>query len=499
MNKRYVSIWLKYLLTDHVQRKEPALAKVPFVLSCPSHGRLIVAASNPEAARKGILSGMVLADARAIEPTTEVRNHDAELEQKLLLKMAEWCIRFAPIAAVDLPGGVILDASGCAHLWGGEEKYIEDIISKFALRGYQAKAAIADTIGAAWAMARFGTALVIPPGQQTQALLPLPSSGLRLNQEVLDKLTKLGLRQIKDVLGMSKASLRRRFGEEIISRINQAIGIEEEHPVAVLPSETYSERLPCIDLIVTATGIKLALERTLDKLCDKLSSKEMGLRIARLLCYRIDGKIEEVKISTNRPSNNFHHLLKLFEPELSHIEPDLGIELFILEAPLVEACSPSQTHIWESKWAVDSIPFSEFIDRVQSRIGSHKITRWMPDEHYWPERACKKAITYNQTLQNNWKVERPRPLFLLPHPETIEVAAPVPDYPPMLFRRKGKVHKIIKADGPERIEQEWWIEEGHHRDYYGVEDDEGHRYWIFRSGHYDAANKSQWFLHGFFS
>ncbi len=69
----------------------------------------------------------------------------------------------------------------------------------------------------------------------------------------------------------------------------------------------------------------------------------------------------------------------------------------------------------------------------------------------------------------------------------------------MLFRCKGKLHTIRKADGPERIEPEWWLQEGEHRDYYAVEDQDGHRYWIFRLGHYDTTKKVQWFLHGIFA
>jgi protein ImuB len=95
-------------------------------------------------------------------------------------------------------------------------------------------------------------------------------------------------------------------------------------------------------------------------------------------------------------------------------------------------------------------------------------------------------------------MDTPRPVQLLSKPERIEVTAPIPDYPPMLFRYKGKLHKIKKADGPERIEREWWLEEGQHRDYYSVEDENGHRYWLFRSGHY-TDNSYQWFIHGFFA
>ena len=98
-----------------------------------------------------------------------------------------------------------------------------------------------------------------------------------------------------------------------------------------------------------------------------------------------------------------------------------------------------------------------------------------------------------------WRTDQPRPLLLLREPQRVEVTAPIPDYPPMLFRYKGQLHKIVKAGGPERIEQEWWLQQGQHRDYYCVEDEGGRRFWLFRSGHYDAAEKCGWFLHGFFA
>ena len=142
---------------------------------------------------------------------------------------------------------------------------------------------------------------------------------------------------------------------------------------------------------------------------------------------------------------------------------------------------------------------AELIDRISGKIGPNAIHRYLPDEHYWPERSYKKSLSLKEGASTEWKLDRPRPLKLLATPELIEVTAPIPDYPLMLFRHKNKVFKIINADGPERIEQEWWIQDGEHRDYYAVEDEEGGRYWIFRSGHYDADNKLKWYLHGFFA
>jgi protein ImuB len=497
MARRFVSIWFRYLVTDWFTLRQPQLSNTAFVLRAPSHGRMVVTAANALAETQGINSGMVLADARAINPGLQVLDDKPELIDKLLKSIAEWIIRFTPFAAIDPPDGIILDVTGCSHLWGGDEAYLNDIIKRLKARGYHVRAAIADTIGAAWAIARFGKQLIISPGQQSEALLSLPPAALRLEAETIDRLHKLGLRQVKDFIGMPRSALLRRFGNHIIRRLNQALGLEEEFIQPVQPIEPYQERLPCLEPIVTATGIEIALQRLLEALCQRLLKEQKGLRLAYLKCYRLDGKIEEVQIATNSPSHNMRHLFKLFEINLSRIEPDLGIELFVLEAPKVENYAPSQQKLWEAMWGLDNVQLSELIDRLTGKIGSNAIYRFLPDEHYLPETPIKKASSLKEQKTTEWKLDRPRPMQLLARPENIEVTAPVPDYPPMNFRYKGKLHKIKKADGPERIEQEWWIQEGQHRDYYVVEDDEGCRYWLFRLGHYDEDYK--WFVHGFFA
>jgi protein ImuB len=122
----------------------------------------------------------------------------------------------------------------------------------------------------------------------------------------------------------------------------------------------------------------------------------------------------------------------------------------------------------------------------------------LPDQHHWPDRSYKLATSLYELPAIEWRADRQRPIQLLKKPEHIDVTAPIPDYPPMLFKYKNRLYKINKADGPERIEQEWWIQEGQHRDYYSVEDEEGQRYWLFRLGHY-SDDKYQWFIHGFFA
>jgi protein ImuB len=499
MSKRFVVIWFPYLRTDWFTRRKQILKELPFVLTVPDHGRQLISASNPIAREQGVETGMVLADARAVIPSLQVLDDRPELSHRLLNGLAEWCTKYTPFVAIDLPGGLILDASGCTHLWGGEIRYLEDILTRLKNLGYHTRAAIADTIGTAWAMAHYGKgALIIESKQQTAALMSLPAEALRIEAETVEQLYNLGLGRISGFIGMQRSALRRRFGRSILQRLDQALGNEEEIVEPVQPVIPYQERLPSLEPIITATGIEIGLQRLLGTLCHRLKQEQKGLKTAIFKCYRTDGRIEKIEIGTNHPSSNSTHLFKLFELKISCIEPGPGIDLFLLEAQKTETVSPLQEKIWQKTGGLNNIQLSELFDRIAGKFGNDHIQRYVPDEHYWPERSIKPALSVNEELLREWKTGRPRPVQLLSSPEQVQVTAPVPDYPPMNFRYKGKLHKIIKADGPERIEQEWWLQQGQHRDYYYVEDEEGRRYWLFRAGHYSDSSY-QWFIHGFFA
>ncbi len=499
MAKRFVSIWFRHLATDWFSLRQPLLKTLPFVLRAPSHGRMMITAANAIAEKKDIHRGMVLADARAIHPSLEVQDDKPEILDKLLRRLAEWCIRFTPVVAIDPFDGLLLDASGCAHLWGGDVSYLSDIEKKLTLRGYDVRIAMADTVGVAWAVARFGKhPLIIKEGMHIEALMALPPEALRLEPEVIERLHKLGLHHVRQFINMPRTSMRRRFGQYFIQQLNKAIGQEMELLEPVQPIEPYHERLPCMEPIVSATGIEIALQNLLETLCLRLQQEQKGLRTSVFKGYRVDGKIEQIEIVTSRPSHNVKHLFKLFELKISTIEPALGIELFVLEALKVEDHLPQQSTMWEGSSGLEDVRLAELVDRLASKVGMHAIHRYVPDEHYWPERSFKSAVSLHEKLTTHWRVDKERPLQLLPTPERIDVTAPIPDYPPMLFRYKSKIHTIVRADGPERIEQEWWLQQGQHRDYYRVEDEEGNRYWLFRLGHYHDKIYL-WFIHGFFA
>src|SRR6478609_1800830 len=132
MAKRFVSIWFRHLATDWFTLRQPQLKSLPFVLRMPSHGRMVISATNFLAEIKGINKGMVLADARAIIPGLEVQDDKPDLVHQLLTRIGEWCIRFTPVVAVDPPDGLLLDATGCSHLWGGDVPYLDDIVKRIS-------------------------------------------------------------------------------------------------------------------------------------------------------------------------------------------------------------------------------------------------------------------------------------------------------------------------------------------------------------------------------
>ncbi|MDB4902952.1 MAG: protein ImuB [Mucilaginibacter sp.] len=501
MEKRFVSLWFRHLTTDWLTLRRPELKATPFVFAASVRNRMVITSANILAEAGGITAGMAAADAKAIVPDLQVIDEIPGQADKLLKALGEWCIRYSPLIAVDLPGGLLLDVSGCAHLWGGERGYLNEIVTRLISKGYDVRGAMADTVGTAWAVARFGrTKPIIEPGKQVDALLLLPPAALRLEAVILERLQKLGFYTIKSFIGIGRTALRRRFGQELLLRLDQALGNEEEPIQLLQPVEPYTERLPCLEPIRTATGIEIAVKTLLEKLCLRLQGEGMGVRTAILKGYRVDGHLIQAAIGTNRATHQVSHLFKLFELKIPTLEPALGIELFTLEAPKVEEVEPEQEVLWSPEGCgLEDLSLAELLDRLANKIGAGNIHRYLPQEHYWPERSIKPALSLKEKPATKWRTGRPRPSLLLSRPERIEVTALIPDYPPMLFIYKDKVHHVKKADGPERIEREWWLEQGEHRDYYQVEDENGQRYWLFRSGHYGGDHSKQWFIHGFFA
>lgn len=187
MKKRIVSLWFPRLTTDRIQRQRGAeWASRPLAAVVETGNRIMLAGVNRAAELEGLAPGMTLADARAVAAHLVTQPADARAVAALLARLARWCGRYTPIATVDGIDGLFLDVTGCAHLFGGETKMLGDMTDRLEKFGFSVAGALADTPGAAWALARFGTAgTVAPPGATARALERLPVGALRLGKSVV--------------------------------------------------------------------------------------------------------------------------------------------------------------------------------------------------------------------------------------------------------------------------------------------------------------------------
>lgn len=500
MTKRYVFIWFRHLLTDWHVRKHPDIGNIPFAFTVPQHGREVIVSVNEIGQRAGVVCGMALPDARTLEPAIQKIDGKEELPARLLDAIAGYCMRYTPHICVMAPEGLALDVTGCPHLWGGEAAYLKDMIMSLRNLGYDVRAAMADSVGTAAAVAKYGIDHpIVPSGEQKAALSLLPPVALRLSDAVVQRLKRLGLKKIEQLYAIPRSQLIRRFGEEIALRLAQSVGELSENLVFKPYLCPYVEDLMTPEGVATAEGIAGALSCLLDRMCARLQDENKGLRYLVLDCFRVDGNVQTVEIGTSRPTQGPKHIFRLFEDKLDKIEPALGIEQFRLTASQIEKIDRIQNSLLGGNHDLDDTDVKEMVDRLSNRYDPRQIFCFTPQERHWPENSIKATSFSEAPKDSTWRKSPLRPITLLARPEPIEVTAPVPDYPPMFFRHKKHTYRVTKADGPERIEQEWWIKNGPPRDYFKLEDDTGQRFWVFRAGQYNSDKPPNWFLHGYFA
>jgi protein ImuB len=496
MMKRIISLWLPNWPTDRLNRRQPLPAETPVVTVEEVGGRALVAAPNLIAAANGILPGLSLADARALMPGLAVFPADPSGDAAALARLADWCIRYTPLVALDGANGIWLDIAGAAHLFGGEADLLADLHNRLGRLGYRNQAAIADTPGAAWAAARFlsGEDRIVASGEARAMLAGLPVAALRLPPAIAGDLERLGLRRIADLYPLPRAALARRFGLLPGERLDQALGRCEEPISPRLPAPLHQVRQVLAEPIIDADNIAAVLQRLMNRLCGELAIAGRGARKLELGCYRVDGRAVKLSVGTSKPSRDERALLRLFAERLERIDPGFGIEALTLSAPHVEPLADLQLALKRGE-AVESGDLSPLIDRLGNRLGFDRLSRAVPRESHLPERALQRlaalASPPRPSALSRWP-DRKSPLRLLTRPEPVQASAPIGSAPEEFFWR-GRRRRIRRADGPARVSCEWWRgERNGPRDYWRLEDEEGGRFWLY-------GQAGGWYLHGLFA
>jgi protein ImuB len=486
-----------------VPRLDRAPPAPPLITTHKIGNQILIAAVSPEAASLGLRPGMPLAKARAMVRELDVVDADPETDAAVLRNLALFAARrWTPRASVSGADGLWLDLDGVAHLFGGEERMARRILAFCARAGFAARIAVAATPGAAHALARFGRAPLIlcPAGGETEALAPFPIEALRLDPDVATAARRLGVDSVADLLALPRAPLQPRFGSTLLVRLDQALGRAAEPLHPIVPEAPPSALLRFAEPIATAEALAEALSHLMAGLVDTLGKAHLGIRRLAWLCQRVDNDIQQVVIGTARPSRDFDHLLRLIRPKIETIDPGFGIESMRLVA---SRCEPLAAQAIEGALAGEApvADVAELVDSLVGRLGPGRLYRVSSVESDVPERSLRRVGPLDAALP--WP-EWPRPVRLLSPAEPLDhVIAELPDLPPRLFRWRGRIHRVRRGDGPERIYGEWWKRHGEAdavRDYFRVEDEEGNRFWLYRRG--DSTDPRtgdlSWWLQGAF-
>ena len=565
---RIVSVWLprwpilRFLAAQAKQENtnHPSAAPVdshePFVLAVTGSGGPLIAALNEAAEAAGLSLGETLADARAKAGRVQTRAIDTAADDAALRRLALWATRYTPTAAPwgeeNGADGLFLDIAGVAHLFGGEDKLLADLSRRLQQNfGLPARLAVADTPGIAWALARFAASpvslrsaraaeddrpyVILPSGEETQALAPLPIEALRLSPDICRALRRLGFKTVGALLDKPRAPFAARFPAELLQRIDQALGRIEEPLRPIVAPPVYHTLRYLLEPVFTEDAIVALARRHMQRLAQVLMRDDVGARGLRLSLYRVDGGVASIEIALTLPSRDVAHLVRLIDLKLETLaaaeDAGFGFEAVGLAVTHAERMAARQDELIMPSSGYgqggDAEDCALLIDTLRQRLGPASVRTFEPVASHLPERAEKLSpvtISFSPAMGElregtngaaAWPEANatPRPLLLLPQAEPTEVMALIPDGPPRRFRWRGITYEVAGAQGPERIGAEWWHLsappapanastrlQALTRDYYLVEDADGHRFWLYREGLYEReTNAARWFVHGLFA
>jgi len=555
--RRILSLWFPRLAADRVARRRADVMPMPLAVVDDRNGAQVLVSLSVEAEAAGLSPGQPLRDATAICPALLTVAADPLAEARFLLTLRRWAGRFSPWVAEEPPAGLMIDLTGAAHLYGGEEGVLAQVAGDCEGLGLTVRAAIADTPGAAWGLARYAqsavaplrsgdaidqearatrsraakrrgwergggppravtvrgaeTALVARPGRLFETLAPLPLAALRLAPDVVDRLLRLGLRQVGDIMGLPRATLARRFGADTLRRLDQALGMEPEPVSPVRPPVHFAVRLTLPDPIGLRSDVEAAIDRLLPPFCDKLKAQGRGARRVLFQGFRADGGVASVEIGLARAANSPDRIRPLLHLKLDQIDAGYGIDCLRLEALATEAFSAvqhrgqldvtAQALAQAGRVTADSAQaLEDLIGRLGARLGDEAVLRLHPADSHVPAKSAKLLMAaWSQPHDGPWPAASgPRPLVMF-RPEPVE--APETRDLPARFRWRKRAFAVRMAAGPERLQPEWWFADPDWRsgirDYWRVETETGERLWLFYGQ--GGAVTDQWYCEGVFT
>ncbi|HWK33285.1 MAG TPA: DNA polymerase Y family protein, partial [Hyphomicrobium sp.] len=330
-------------------------------------------------------------------------------------------------------------------------------------------------------------------------------------------LQRLGLKRIGDLYALPRAALQRRFRsakgvEAVLTRLDQALGLREEPCRPLVEPPALFVHRAWADPLISAGQLEAETQKLAQELSVHLAARGLGARRLCLSLYRADGTIAEARAGLSSPSWEAEHMATLIGEKLAVLDAGFGVDAMVLAAVQVERPSERQRALSTRLSGSIRTEATELVDRLVNRLGSERVIRIAPRASHIPERAISHIPALAGMQELSWPLLTgpQQPALLLDHPEPIRVLAEVPEGAPAHFTWRRVEHRIVRAEGPQRIAPEWWEEitakRSGTRDYYRIEDEGGAGYWVFREGLYgrtedtgDGRQGPRWFMHGLFA
>jgi protein ImuB len=472
---------------------------------------LRISALDRKATALGLYMGQPLANARAMLPALTVMAANDPADRKLLERVADWCDRFTPFVALDPPRALLLDVTGAAHLFGGEEAMLDRVRSDLRKQGFAVRGALAGTAMAARACARYRDGTVVPAGEDAKAVADLPVEALLLDPATIHAFRRAGLKTVGQVAGRDRQELTARFGSAMVFTLDHALGVAERPitPRTALPDCTAERSFA--EPIVTEEDIRSTLSSLAATLSEGLERRGEGARRLDAVFFRADGRAFRIAVETGSPARKPAIIERLFREKLDALDdpldPGFGFDLIRLSASRTERYETEAVDFGGDANEEKDIRF--LVDRLAARFGAHRILVFRPNDTHIPEAAWAAVpAQYARAAEVSWtkirKVgtapRRPLRLFAKPEPVSVLVTVPHGSLPCLRWRRTQRA--LVEIEGPERIAMEWWrhLAPQPARDYFRMEDEEGLRFWLYRNGVADRDGLApQWLLHGIFA
>jgi protein ImuB len=474
------------------------------------------------ARERGVRPDMPLAEAQALcdalslpeRPLFEPEDREADVEY--LRRMACVCERFTPLFGIEdseSPECLLLDVTGCTHLFGDESGLLRAVGLEFQERGFQTRVALAPTIGAAWAAAHWlarPDLSVLRPGQVQRTLARLPVAALRLPAEMVALLDELGIRTIGQLQALPRASLPARFGPSLLQRLDQVFGDHPESLSRVTPPEPLASSWAGEYPLTDRDELAYVCRELLGPLLERLAPRREGAR--QLLCRGRSptGQIQEWRVDFASPVTDGKHVLNMLQLQWERLSLMPEVAAVHLEITVTGTLHQRPRNLFGEVSDDDTgRELNGLLDRLSNRLGRQAVLQAVLRPEAQPElsaayQPCLQAEIEAASLlrsaalpsaaQSRMAISsRQRPLRLFQPPQPIVVSTAGPEGAPRSFRWDRCEHRVIRSWGPERIESGWWHDEPARRDYFRIETQAGLHFWLFHE-----LTGFRWFVHGAF-